>query len=112
MIDSNRLKHRIEELGFTHSQLAELVGVRQPSITRLISGGQSGSRHLHKIAQVLQTTPEYLTRQTDEVDPSVAPSGPQLSSDELGWLQKLRTLSAADRETIVNLTASLSRGAK
>lgn len=68
MIDSARFRARMEALGLTHSELARRVGVKQPSITRLATGEQSGSRHLHVIARELKTTPEFLSGKTD--DPS------------------------------------------
>lgn len=85
MVIGDRLKERISAAGFTHAELARRVGVKQPTITRLISGEQGGSKHLHQIAAILQTTPAYLTGEAD--DPGVgfvpAPS-PEAIAVELG----------------------------
>jgi len=68
MVIGDRLRERISAAGFTHAELARRVGVKQPTITRLITGEQGGSKHLHQIAAILQTTPAYLTGEAD--DPS------------------------------------------
>lgn len=54
--------------GLSQTQLSKLVNVSQATIGKLESGISSGSSHLHKIARALETTPEYLTGETD--DPS------------------------------------------
>lgn len=64
----DRILDRLAACGLTQSELARRVGVTQPAINHLIKRGASGSAHLHKIARELQTTPEYLTGETD--DPS------------------------------------------
>jgi phage repressor protein C with HTH and peptisase S24 domain len=94
-IDPSRLVSLIERAGLTHAELARRVGVKQPTITRLTTGEQAGSKHLHKIAQELATTPGYLLRETD--DPSegyIAPPTAQVVADELG-LVSIRQLDLA-----------------
>lgn len=54
--------------GLSQTQLAKMAGLSQATIGKLESGISSGSSHLHKIARVLETTPEYLSCETD--DPS------------------------------------------
>ena len=65
-IDSVRLKERMRSLDMGQSELARRVGVSQPTIYKLLNGGSRGSTHLHEIARVLETTPAYLTNQTDD----------------------------------------------
>ncbi|MFC0683566.1 XRE family transcriptional regulator [Novosphingobium clariflavum] len=61
-----RIRERLEAKGMSQAELARRVGVSQPSINHLIRRGASGSSHLHKIAAVLETTPAYLSGQTDD----------------------------------------------
>lgn len=64
----NRIATRLDELGMSQAELARQVGIKQPSINHLINKGAQGSKHLHEIAKVLQTSPSYLIGETD--DPS------------------------------------------
>ncbi|MEV5032120.1 helix-turn-helix transcriptional regulator [Sphingobium sp. LMC3-1-1.1] len=62
----SRIRSRLETLGMSQAELARRVGIKQPSINHLIKNGAQGSKHLHQIAQALQTTPAYLTGETDD----------------------------------------------
>lgn len=64
----SRMKKRMELAGISQAALARRVGITQPSINHLIRQGAQGSKHLHKIARVLGTTPEYLTGETNDPD--------------------------------------------
>lgn len=64
----DRIAKRLELLRLSQSDLARKVGVAQGTIAHLISGRSRSSSHLHKIAAALETTPTYLTGETD--DPS------------------------------------------
>ncbi len=64
-IVGERIAKRMDELGLSQSAVARAVGVKQPSIGRLISGDTRQTRHLMELAQALRTTPEYLTGETD-----------------------------------------------
>lgn len=65
-IDAERLRDRMSELGFTQTALAAKVGVSQAAIAKLTRGEALNSRHLHRIARELETTPHYLTGETDD----------------------------------------------
>lgn len=67
MILADRLTERMEECRVSQSELARQVGISQSAIWKLTSGGGQGSKHLHKIASALKTTPEYLTGESDDV---------------------------------------------
>lgn len=62
----DRLKSAMERAGLNQSQLADSVGLKQPSIGRLLTGETKTSRALGRIAQVLRTTPEYLTGESED----------------------------------------------
>jgi phage repressor protein C with HTH and peptisase S24 domain len=67
-IDPERVRQRMEEMGFSQNGLAQRVGVSQAAIAKITSGQSFGSKHLHRIARELQTTAQWLTGETD--DPS------------------------------------------
>lgn len=67
-IRGERLVERLEVCGISQAELARRIGVKQPSIAALISGKSQRTRHLHRIARELRTSPEYLTGEVD--DPS------------------------------------------
>lgn len=56
------------ELRISQSELARRIGVSQQTIARLVSGNTYGSKHLHRIARELLTTPAYLVGETDDPD--------------------------------------------
>lgn len=64
-----RIQERMDSLDISQSELARRVGIAQPSINRLLAGEVQNPRFLHLIVRELQTTPEYLTGETD--DPEV-----------------------------------------
>lgn len=61
MTFSERLKLAMEEGGFTQGSLAEAVGMAQPSIWKLVSGGAKASKKTVQIANVLGVRPEWLS---------------------------------------------------
>ena len=68
----------------TQAALARRVGVAQQTIARLVSGESYGSRYLHLIARELETTPAWLTRETDDPDSHAAHD--PITGDEREWL--------------------------
>lgn len=76
MINVPRLSERIEASGLSYSAIARAVGVRQPTISRLASGEQRTTAHLHRLARVLATTPSYLTGDTDDASADALPPAP------------------------------------
>ncbi|MXO73558.1 XRE family transcriptional regulator [Alteraurantiacibacter buctensis] len=65
-IQPDRVKLLMDAARINQSKLAELVGVKQPSIGRILSGETKTSRHIHRIAEVLGTTPYYLFGETED----------------------------------------------
>lgn len=76
VIDAARIKERMEASGLSQAELARRVGVRQPTIFKLVTGGGYGSKHLHRIARELGTTPAYLTGEIDDPDEGAPPPAP------------------------------------
>ncbi|MDD9221541.1 XRE family transcriptional regulator [Enterobacter kobei] len=57
---SERLNLAMKEAGVTQGALANAVGMAQPSVWKLVSGGGKGSRKTVQIAQVLGVRPDWL----------------------------------------------------
>lgn len=72
----DRIKERLGALGISQAELARRVKVAQPTINALINGNAEGSKHLHRIAAELETSPAWLVGETD--DP--APVAPRISA--------------------------------
>lgn len=60
----------MEAEGLNQSQLADAIGMRQPSIGRLLSGDTRQTKSILELARALNTTPEYLTGDSDEPEPN------------------------------------------
>ena len=73
-MNSDRLRMRMEELEISQAELGRLIGISQTSIWKLVSGDTANSRHLHKIARELRTTPAYLTGETDDPNEGAVPA--------------------------------------
>jgi phage repressor protein C with HTH and peptisase S24 domain len=67
-----RIEERLRALDISQAELARRVGVKQPTINALIRGGSTGSKHLHRIAAELETSPAWLAGETDDPTP-IAP---------------------------------------
>lgn len=108
VVSADRLRERMQALGLSQAELARRVGVRQPTIFKLTTGGGYGSKHLHRIARELQTTPAYLTGETDDPSEGATPE-PVLSYDERELVECARGLTAADRGALLHLARSLPK---
>lgn len=67
-IDPTRLAERMKSERIGQAELARRVGVSQPTIAKLLKGDSRSSAFLHLIAAELETTPAFLTKQTDDPD--------------------------------------------
>ncbi|MDT8758255.1 helix-turn-helix domain-containing protein [Sphingomonas psychrotolerans] len=68
-IDSERLRDALVQSGLTQSELADRVGLKQPSIGRLLTGETKTTRVLDLIASALDISPAYLRGETDDPTP-------------------------------------------
>lgn len=64
----DRIKQRLDDLDKSQAALARAIGVSPQAISKLVIGGTAETPKLHMIARFLETSPEYLTGETD--DPS------------------------------------------
>lgn len=70
MFRSDRLLALMEVSDFSQSALAREVGVSPTAIWKMIHDPVQGSKHIHKIARALDTSPEYLMGETDDPTPN------------------------------------------
>jgi transcriptional regulator with XRE-family HTH domain len=107
MIDAARLDERMKEKKLSKSEMARRVGVTPPAIRDLVNGNSYSSRHLHKIARELGTTPAYLSGETDDPDSDV-PDQPALDRDQLHLIESFDRLSAEDRAALLQIAHSMA----
>lgn len=82
-IDPDRLASAMTRANLNQSQLADLVGVKQPSIGRLLSGETKTTRALDLIARALGTTPAFLKGEADDPSqPDPQPLAPVLKRSD------------------------------
>lgn len=78
-----RIDEKMKAMGLSQAELARRVKVSQPTINALIKGDNAGSKHLHRIAAELETSPAYLNGETDDDSPTtVAPSAMEALADK------------------------------
>jgi transcriptional regulator with XRE-family HTH domain len=105
MIVGARIKELLAVRGISQAELARRVGVRQSTMNMLANGRSHGSKHLHRIARELGTTPAYLTGETD--DPDAENPQIHLSSQEQRLLEIYRQLPTKDRAALKQLITRL-----
>lgn len=85
MFRGDRLEELIRERALTQSSLARRIGISQTAIWKLTKEPSQGSKHIHKIAFELGTTPAYLMGETDDPAEGALPAPtPQLLAEQLG----------------------------
>ena len=79
-----RIQERLAKLGMSQAELARRVKVAQPTINALIKGNNATSKHLHRIAAELETSPAWLAGETDDDAPvTIAPSALDALTEKL-----------------------------
>ena len=107
VFDAKRFRDLLIERGISQGELARRIGVSQQTISRLASGERYGTKHLHRIARELGTTPAYLVREAD--DPTGEASDvPPLSSDERQWLDVFAALRPDQRRALQLIARDLA----
>lgn len=111
MTFSDRLKLAMDEGGFTQGSLAEAVGMAQPSIWKLVSGGAKASKKTIQIANVLGVRPEWLS---DGIGPMRFGEGSPGDIPSAGYqTRRPETLESEDgfRVDLLDITVSAGPGA-
>ena len=110
MIRGDRILELLHARGLSQGELARRVGVKQPSIFKLIHDNKSGSRHLHRIACELGTTSAYLTGETDDPDSDLPDDA--MTSEEREWVDLLRALEPKERQAALTLVRTIATSAR
>lgn len=108
MFDGERLRRLLQGAGLSQSELARRVRVSQSVIAQLAAGNAYGSKHLHRIARELGTTPEYLTGEVDDPSVDAAPP-PREPTHQLLTLQVALPSEAALTRMFEGLLAASPR---
>ena len=96
-ISPDNLLAAMQRAGINQSQLAQAVGVKQPSIGRLLSGETKTTRALERIAEALGTTVAYLKGVEDE-------------PAELGEVKAAKPLDRSEDDTVEIVEFDLAYG--
>lgn len=76
-----RLELALDEADITQVELAQLIDVKQPTISRILSGKTKNSRHLSTIANILNKNVSWLAGLDQENEVRTNISGNELSID-------------------------------
>ena len=106
MLRSDRIESLMGELRLSQSELARRIGVSQSAIWKVLRDNKAGSRHLHKIARELGTTPAYLTGETDDSQSDTPDE--TLDSEERDLIDLFRVIGNDDRKAVMQLIRSLA----
>lgn len=79
----------------------------QPTIYSLVHSNKVGSKHLHRIARELATTPAYLSGETDDPDSNI-PDEPELDSAERELIACYRDLAPATQSALMQVARSMA----
>ena len=107
---SERIEERLKALGISQAELARRADIPQSTVNTMIRRGSRSSPHLVKIAQVLGTTPAYLTGEVD--DPKAEFPDFALSAPERADVEMTRLLPDEDRKLVHSLIARLAECAE
>lgn len=82
-----RLRERMEEIGVSQTTLADAIGVRQGTISMILTGQTKNSRHLPRIAENLAINLNWLLGLTDDKIDMFNASGEDISEDSLAAMK-------------------------
>jgi len=97
----------MEALDISQTELARRVGCAPKSIAVILQGRVQRSRLLPAIARVLGVSVAYLAGETRKAVRPGAAGAPTTAEREL--LERIRSLSVADRQIVFRLADSLAR---
>lgn len=106
MFCGDRLANLMEKEGVSQSELARRIRVSPTTIWKLVNEPMQGSKHTHRIARELSTSPAYLMGETD--DPTAEQPSENFSSEEREWMALLRHVGDKQRRALLTLARSLA----
>lgn len=101
-----RLAERIATARLSYSAVARELGVKQPTISRLVKGEQGSTARIDQLARIVSTTPAYLTGETD--DPDTEQILPNLTSEQRQLLACFDSMDRNDREMLLAMAMRLA----
>lgn len=104
-----RIEERIKALKITQTELARRTGAPQTTINSLIRKPIRSTPYLVRIARALQTTPAYLTGETDDPVGETQPA--LVDSQERELIDHFGHLAPADRRALLQIARSMAGGA-
>jgi len=78
MIKGDRIRERLIACGKSQAELAREIKVSPQAVSKLIIGGTNETAKLYQIARFLETTPEYLTGESDDAGAAAGMSDKRL----------------------------------
>lgn len=105
-----RIEERLTALNISQSELARRAQIPQTTVNSLVKAGRRSTPHLLKLARALQTSPGYLTGETDDPT-SDAPEGGLLDAEAQELLAHFGRMTFTDRRTVLQLVKSLAKHA-
>lgn len=70
----DRLEALMAEKSLSQNEMAKRIGITQSSVWKLLNQPAQGSKHIHKIARELGTTPAYLMGETEDPSEGFVPA--------------------------------------
>ncbi|WP_160773479.1 XRE family transcriptional regulator [Alteraurantiacibacter buctensis] len=74
----DRISALLQLRGKSQAALARAIGVSPQAVSKMVLGGTTETTKVNKIAQFLETTPEYLMGETDDSSPTSSLSDKQV----------------------------------
>lgn len=68
-----RIKDKRKELGITQAKLAEMIGIRQPTLSDLEKGVNNNTTKIVELAKALKTTPDFLLYGKEQSNMEILP---------------------------------------
>ena len=101
MFSFDRFESLRSSKGISKKYIADALN-RQPSLVQAWKNGKAtpSEEQLRIVADILGTTPEYLSGETEEQYPSIPKAGNQ-------WAERMRTLTPADLSLFARILESL-----
>lgn len=104
-----RIQERIKALNISQSELARRAGAPQTTINSLIKKPIRSTPYLVRIAAALNTTPAYLTGETDDPQ-NESPDQSVLDADERDLIESFKHLAPADRRALLQIARTMAGG--
>lgn len=103
-----RILARLAALKMSQAELCRRADIPQSTLNSILRRDTRTSPHLLKMVNVLKTTPQYLSGETDNPGADYLPS--ELSEDEHKLIDLLRSLNPEKRSAIAEIARLMADG--